>query len=141
MNPGVTLALKLLGLVLAGFLVVVGLNKLWHWPYDRGVADERARIEAEQRRLDNAARRDEQASTVASEATADTFRQDGAAAAAQVATDTKSSIERIEYVYVTTPAAASSCSADGRPAPIPAGVLSELDEAVKAIGRPAPASG
>lgn len=141
MTPGTITLLKWLGMFAAGVLLVFGLNRLWHWPYDQGVADERARIEAEQRKLDNDAHQDEQASTVASERTADTFRQAGAVAAAEVASDTKESLARIEYVYVTTPAAASSCSADGSPAPIPAGVLDELDAAVRSLGGSAAPSG
>lgn len=141
MTPGTKLLLKCVAFGIAGFLVVVGLNRLWHWPYDQGVADERARVAAEQRKLDTSARQDEQADTVTSEVTADTFRQAGAVAAGQVAAETKDSLERIEYVYVSTPAAAASCDRDGSPAPIPAGVLDELDAAVDAFRRPAAPSG
>lgn len=117
--------LILVALVLA--LVGFGLTKA----YNRGVDVERGRWERAQAKADREARTKEQGDTRASEAVADTTRTQAAEQAAITDATTASSLETIRYVYRTEKPV--TCTPDGIPPAVPAGVLDELDQAVAAI--------
>ncbi len=113
--------------------VVLVARGLYQWAYDNGVQAERLAHTQAQQRADQQSRGAEQSATTASESIGDQSRAEAAAEAAAISQETGESLSRIEYVYLNTPAAALPCTADGRPAPLPDGVLLELDQAVEAF--------
>ena len=117
-------------------LLLLGGALLW-WAgdslYDAGVSAERGRWESAAAKAAAEDRKAEQSATTASESIGDQSRAEAAAEAAAISQETGESLSRIEYVYLNTPAAALPCTADGRPAPLPDGVLLELDQAVEAF--------
>lgn len=118
--------------ILAAVAVFLVLRAGYLTIYNRGVADERARMLELQAQANAQAREEEQDATVASEEIADTTRAEAEAGAAATAEETRDSIERIEYVYLQSPALAKPCTADGTPAPVAVGVWEELQAATAA---------
>jgi hypothetical protein len=113
-------------LVAALALVGFGLTRA----YNHGVDVERGRWERAQAKAATQAHRQEQSDTRASEGVADATRTQAAEQAATTDATTASSIETIRYVYRNAKPAACT---PGGPAAIPAGVLDEIDQAVRAV--------
>lgn len=103
--------------------------------YAAGEQAERTRWEqAKASAVSNAASR-AQAATLAAERAGDTARTQTAAGGALAAKQTQSTVESITHAYITEKPPV--CVPDGRPVPLPAGVLKGLDEARRsAVGHP-----
>ena len=129
-----TSTLKLYGsialLILLG-LLVWGINS-WdnnrlEAAYERGVAAERALWTAKAAEANDLANSTANNNTLISENTADQARANASKTTAASTAASQSIVEKISYVYRTSPPTA--CHPDGVPQPLPAGVLEGLDQA------------
>lgn len=103
--------------------------------YEAGELAERGRWEqAKANAVDKAASR-AQAATLTAEQAGDTAKAQTAASGALAAKQTQSTVESITHAYIAENPPV--CVPDGRPVPLPAGVLKGLDEARSAaVGHP-----
>ncbi len=142
-----TSTLKLYGGI--ALLILLGLS-VWgisNWDnnrlgaaYDQGVAVERALWVAKAAEANDLANSTANSNTLVSENTADQARDEASKTTAASTAASQSIVEKISYVYRTSPPTA--CHPDGIPQPLPAGVLEGLDQARSAaLGQAATASG
>lgn len=113
--------------------------RLYHVPYDRGVADERARW-IERTGEQNAAFADAQAQgRTDAYAITDAARAAAAAAAVTTSKDTAAARKGINDAFQADPNLARPCADDGSPAAVPAGVRQKLEAQRAAAEGRAPA--
>lgn len=120
---------KLLAILLLALGVGLVIRAAYLKAYDSGVQAERATWQAAQDKAGREQAARESRAQSASEEVSDRTRSETTAAVSAASTETEKSIERIEYVYLENPAAASPCRPDGGPAPIPDLVQDELRKA------------
>ena len=142
-----TSTLKLYGGI--ALLILLGLS-VWgisNWDnnrlaaaYDRGVEAERALWVAKATEANDLANSKANNNTLISENTADQARDKASKTTAASTAASQTIVEKISYVYRTSPPTA--CHPDGIPQPLPAGVLEGLDQARSAaLGQTATAPG
>lgn len=117
---------------IAAALVAFAAFRVYHWIHEDGVLQERAVWVAAQEEADRVeARRVAAQEKAASEARAAGLAKGQAQRAAAVLAAGKTN-EEIQRAYDKNPAAAVSCTPDGRPAPVPASVRASIDKAKRA---------
>lgn len=138
--PGETLVKAIVGLVL-GLLFAWAIHTIYS-DFKRG-NEAQVELKHSQGRVagEQAARAEEQASTSTSEAIADDTRSSATAETKAATADTANQVKIIERIYVDNPDLAKPCRDDGGPAPMPAGVLEQLDKARAAVIEAAPPAG
>jgi len=124
-----TLTGKLVLWAIAAALVALAGWKLYHIPYDQGVADERAAWVTAQEKAarEQLARQDAQ--EAAARAAGEASRDKGADQRQAASTAATKTSEAIQREYQSKPDTAAPCATDGRPAPLPDRVQDELRKA------------